>query len=134
MAYWLLKTEPDEFSYQDLVQVGRERWNGVRNFTALKYIKQMNPGDLAFIYHTGCQKAIVGVAEVITPAYPDPEEIQSYFVVVDIIPRYPLPTPVSLKQIKENPIFFEWELVRLPRLSAMPVKPEYWDLIHKGLR
>lgn len=131
MAYWLLKTEPESFSYMDLERGGREPWNGVRNFSALRYIRQMNPGDLAFIYHTGRERAIVGVAEVVSPAYPDPQENSFKYVVVDIIPRYRLERPITLRQIKENPYFSEWELTRLPRLSVMPVKEEYWNAIRE---
>lgn len=131
MAYWLLKTEPETFSYADLQRLGQDRWNGVRNFTALKHMRHMQNGDLAFIYHTGKEKAIVGVAEVIKTAYPDPEEENPRYVVVDVAPRYPISRPVTLKEIKQNPIFRDWELVRQSRLSVMPAPKEYWELIHQ---
>ena len=131
MAYWLAKTEPDAFSYQDLERLGRDRWDGVRNFVALRHIGKMQPGDRIFIYHTGKTKAIVGVAQVISPAYPDPAEQDPRLVVVDVEPLYPLIRPVTLKEVKQNPAFQEWELVKQSRLSVMPVSEPHWRLIHE---
>lgn len=131
MAYWLLKTEPETYSYADLEALGTDRWDGVRNFRALKHMRAMQPGDLAFIYHTGREKAIIGTAEVITRAYPDPEETDPRYVVVDVKPLAKLPRPVTLREIKANPIFAHWELVTQPRLSVMPVTPEHWQEIHR---
>jgi predicted RNA-binding protein with PUA-like domain len=131
MVYWLVKTEPQEYSYFDLVRLGRDRWNGVRNFRAIKNIKAMSPGDQVFVYHTGKEKAIVGIAEVVSTPYPDPTAGDPRFMVVDMAPRYKLPHTVSLKTVKQNPVFQEWELVNQPRLSVMPVKAEYWALIHQ---
>lgn len=130
MPFWLLKTEPESYSYSDLERLGRDRWNGVKNFAALKHMRQMLPGDLAFIYHTGQEKAIVGVGEIVSAAYPDPLEQDPRFVVVDIEPRCRLARTVSLREIKENPAFREWELVRQPRLSVMPVAESWWRSIH----
>ncbi|MDT8899924.1 EVE domain-containing protein [Anaeroselena agilis] len=129
MAFWLMKTEPDEFAYDDLARLGRDRWNGVRNFRALAFMRRMATGDLTFIYHTGKEKAIVGVAEVVAPAYPDPNVDDKRFVVVDVAPRYRLPRPVTLREIKNDQAFAAWELARLPRLSVMPVPPELWQRI-----
>lgn len=131
MNYWLAKTEPDSFSYADLERLGSDRWNGVRNFTALNHIKNMHPGDQLFIYHTGKEKSIIGVAEAISEPYQDPAEIDSRFVVIDVAPRYLLPRPVTLKEIKANPAFQSWELVRQSRLSVMPVREDHWQLIHQ---
>lgn len=131
MAYWLVKTEPEAYSYFDLIRLGRDRWNGVRNFRAIKNLKVMTPGDQVFVYHTGKEKAIVGVAEVVSMPYPDPVAGDPRLIVVDFVPRYQLPQTVSLKTIKQNPAFYEWELVHQPRLSVMPVKEEYWALIHQ---
>lgn len=130
MAYWLAKTEPESYSYNDLERLGRDSWNGVKNFTALKHLNNMNPGDLIFIYHTGKEKAIVGVAEVVSQPYPDPTETDKRFIVADVEPRYRLNRPVSLAEIKQNPVFGEWELVRQSRLSVMPVTPAHWSLVH----
>jgi predicted RNA-binding protein with PUA-like domain len=129
VAFWLMKTEPDEFGYDDLVRLGRDRWNGVRNFRALAHMREMAAGDLVFIYHTGKEKAIVGVAEVLAPAYPDPAGDDGRFVVVDVAPRYRLQRPVTLREVKSDPAFAAWELARLPRLSVMPVPPELWRRI-----
>lgn len=134
MAYWLAKTEPESFSYSDLEKLGRDRWNGVKNFAALKHISNMTPGDEIFIYHTGKEKAIVGVAEVVSSAYPDPNETDERLIVADVEPRYRLPRPVTLKEIKSNSIFQNWELVRQSRLSVMPVAPEHWQLIHQAAK
>ncbi|QJW45805.1 EVE domain-containing protein [bacterium BFN5] len=130
MAYWLAKTEPESYSYEDLERLGRDPWNGVKNFTALKHISNMRPGDLVFIYHTGKEKAIVGVAEVVSQPYPDPTETDKRFIATDVEPRYRLDRPISLKEIKQNPVFDEWELVRQSRLSVMPVTAEHWSLVH----
>lgn len=129
MSYWLAKTEPDTFSYADLERLGRDKWNGVRNFAALRNMKNMKPGDLVFIYHTGKEKAIVGVAEVVSAAYPDPDETDARFIVVDVAPRQRLSRPVTLKEIKANPLFSDWELVRQARLSVMPVTSQNWQQI-----
>lgn len=129
MAYWLLKTEPETFSYPDLERIGRDRWNGVKNFVALRYMRDMKPGDLSFIYHTGKEKAIVGIAEIVSPFYPDPAETDSRFIVIDIEPRGRLPRPVTLKEIKADAGFSDWQLVTQSRLSVMPVREEYWQKV-----
>lgn len=128
MAYWLMKTEPEEYSYYYLEQKKQDVWDGVKNFAALKNIKSMRPGDLAFIYHTGKEKSIIGVAEVFTQPYPDPKD--SSLTIVGIVPKYRLNRPVSLAEIKRDPVYSNWELTRLPRLSVMPVPPEFWSRIH----
>lgn len=133
MAYWLLKTEPEEFSFADLMRKGREPWNGVRNPTALKHMRAMKPGDLAFIYHTGKERQIVGVGRVVSEPYPDSTAGDPRIVLVDVAPEFPLPSPVSLSTIKGDPQFGDWELVRQSRLSVMPVSPEHWQtLLHMG--
>lgn len=131
MSYWLLKTEPGEYGYDDLERSDIDRWDGVRNFTALSYIRKMKPGDRAFIYHTGKIKSIVGTAEILSEPYPDPRENDPRFVVVDLKAQYRLQNPISLAVIKQRPEFAGWELVRVPRLSVMPVKEEHWKLIHE---
>lgn len=129
MAYWLMKTEPDEFGFGDLERVGREPWNGVRNATALRHMRQMRRGDLVLIYHTGNEKAVIGIAEVAAEAYPDPTEADPRFVVVDVALRQRLPRPVTLSEIKADPQFADWELVRISRLSVMPVSDQHWQAI-----
>lgn len=129
MAYWLAKTEPDTFSYADLERLGKDRWNGVRNFAALRHMRQMQPGDLVFIYHTGKEKAITGIAEVISRSYPDPDSEDSRFIVVDFTPKQWLTRPVTLKEIKQSQEFNNWELVTQSRLSVMPVSTEHWQKV-----
>lgn len=129
MAYWLLKTEPEEFSWGMLVAREREPWTGVRNATALKNLRAMAPGDLAFIYHTGDERQVVGIAQVALAAYPDPTAADDKFVAVDVTPVRALARPVTLAQIKADPAFAEWALVRQSRLSVMPVPDELWTRI-----
>jgi len=131
MAHWLMKTEPDEFSYADLEQRGREPWNGVRNATALKHIRSMKPGDTFLFYHTGDEKAIVGVGRIISEPYPDPTVDDPKLVQVDTAPVYRFATPVTLAQVKADPRFAQWELVRQSRLSVMPVSEEFWSALHE---
>lgn len=130
MNYWLFKTEPDCFNYSDLEKLGRDDWNGVRNFVALKFMRQMHNKDLGFIYHTGKEKAIVGVAQIEGTYYQDPKETDSKWITIDVTPRYRFNKSVTLAQIKAETDFQDWELVRLSRLSIMPVPENIWKLIH----
>lgn len=120
-AFWLLKSEPNEYSFEDLEREGRAVWDGVKNNLALKHMRSVKPGDEAFFYHTGKEKAIVGIARVETAAYPDPEADEERIVVFDLSPVRRLTKPVTLDSIKESGQFGDWELVRMPRLSVMPV-------------
>ncbi len=129
MAYWLLKTEPEEYGYSDLERSGRGRWDGVRGIQALRNIRRIAIGDLAFIYHTGKEKAIVGIAEVIAAPYPDPNETDDKLLVFDLVPRARLNQSVSLHAVKSWPELAEWELVRQPRLSVMPVPDLAWQMV-----
>lgn len=126
MGYWLMKTEPEEFSYADLERRGREPWNGVRNPLALRHMRSMQAGDLALIYHTGNERCIVGIAQVLSPVYPDPQATDERLVVVDVAPYARLARPISLAEIKADLRFAQWELVRQSRLSVMPVSSEHW--------
>ena len=128
-AYWLLKSEPADYSYEDLERDGRAVWDGIRNPLALKYIRQALPGDRAFIYHTGKQKTIVGIARVETEAYPDPEQTDERLLVFQVSPQQRLRQPVTLSSIKSEAGFRGWELVRMPRLSVMPVPGKTWKQI-----
>jgi len=133
MAYWLLKSEPDTFSWADQVARGAEGepWTGVRNHQAKNFLKQMAIGDLAFFYHTGDEKQIVGVVEVIKDAYPDPTD-PAWFA-VDVKAREALKKPVSLAAMKADPALAELALVKSPRLSVQPVSDEHWHyLVGKG--
>lgn len=127
MAYWLLKSEPDGFSWADQVARGAagEPWTGVRNHQAKNFLKQMAIGDLAFFYHTGDEKQIVGVVEVVKTAYKDPTD-PAWFA-VDVAARVALDKPVSLSSIKADPALTEMALVKSPRLSVQPVSSAHWQ-------
>jgi predicted RNA-binding protein with PUA-like domain len=125
-AYWLLKSEPDVYSYADLERDGATIWDGVANNAALKYMRTMQPGDLALIYHTGDERQAVGLAELTSLPYPDPQAGDPKLVVVDLRPLRSLPQPVGLATIKADPFFAGFELVRQARLSVVPVSPEHW--------
>jgi len=127
--YWLLKTEPTVYSYDDLVKEKKTVWSGVSNNAALKHLRSMKKGDLAFIYHTGDEKAVVGIAEVVSGPYADPGAGDPKLVVVDLKPKGLLKNPVSLAAIKADPRFAGFALVRIARLSVMPVDKPVWDAI-----
>jgi len=129
--HWLLKTEPSTYSYADLERDKKAVWDGVSNALALKHLRLMKRGDLAFIYHTGDEKQIVGIADVTSAAYPDPKEKDARLVVVDLKPRERLARPVTLAEVKALTEFRDFELVRMGRLSVMPVSGERWKKLMK---
>lgn len=129
VAYWLLKTEPAEYSFDQLVADRRTTWDGVSNNLALKYMRAMEKGDKALIYHTGRERAIIGIAEILSAPYQDPSVKDARRVVVDIKPVRKLPRPVSLAELRDNKTFRDFELLRNSRLSVMPVKEMYWKTI-----
>jgi predicted RNA-binding protein with PUA-like domain len=131
MAYWLLKSEPSVYSYADLVKDKKTTWDGISNNLALKYVRQVKKGDLALIYHTGDEKAIVGIAEVASAPYADPKQKDPKLAVFDIKPSKKLSRLVALAEIKANQKLQGFELVRLARLSVMPVTEEYWEILMK---
>ncbi len=131
MNRWLLKTEPEEYSYDDLVRDGVGVWDGVSNNWALQHIRAMRPGDEAFIYHTGKRRAIAGIARVVSAPYPDPGLDDPRRAVVDVQAVQPLPEPVGLKRIKADPRFAELLLVKSSRLSVMPVAAQHWRALCK---
>lgn len=128
MAYWLLKSEPDAFSWDDLVAKGAkgEPWTGVRNFTARNNMKAMAIGDLCFFYHSNIGKEIVGVCEVIALAHPDPTDDTGKWKCVDVRAREPVPRPVTLADVKANPRLSDMALVKAARLSVQPVTEAEW--------
>lgn len=128
-SYWLLKTEPTTYSYEQLLQDGKAVWDGVRNNLALKYMREMQPGDHVMIYHSGGQKAVVGQAKVLKAAYADPKQEDPKLVVVDLAPSGALPHPITLTAIKADPSLADLPLVRMPRLSVMPVPAAAWKTI-----
>ncbi len=125
--YWLLKTEPSDYSYANLKRDGKTVWDGVSNNLALKHLRNIKAGDLAFLYHTGKERALVGIAEVISDPYPDPKKSDAKLAVVDVKAREELPQSVSLAAVKADSEFSDFLLVRLPRLSVMPVTPPQWN-------
>lgn len=129
--YWLLKTEPSAYSYSDLLREQETVWDGVANNLALKHLRNMKKGDLAFIYHSGKEKALVGLAEVISGPYPDPERQDPKMVVVDVRAAERLGRAVSLADVKGDPAFADFPLVRMPRLSVVPVSPAQWRRLLK---
>ena len=129
MAYWLLKTEPEEYSFDDLLLDGKTVWDGVTNNWALTYLRQMQKGDKTLIYHTGNSRQIVGIAVVDSAVYPDPKRDNIKLVVVDIVPYLKLKIPIHLKDLKNDPFFNDMPLVRFSRLSVMPVEKKHWDKI-----
>jgi predicted RNA-binding protein with PUA-like domain len=131
MNYWLFKTEAETFSWEMQKKRGAkgEPWSGVRNFAAAKHMKAMKKGDLGFFYHTGDEKQIVGIVEVIAEYKPDPTDETGRFGLVDVKAVKDVPEPVTLAQVKADPKLKGMVLVREPRLSVQPVTPEQWKHI-----
>ena len=127
MNYWLVKTEPDGYSWDNLMKDKKTVWDGVRNFQARSHLKKMEKGDIIFIYHTGDEKAIIGLAQVTKAAFPDPKDAE--WVVVELAAQKALKKPVTLAQIKSDKRLSDMVLVRASRLSVQPVKPAEYDLI-----
>jgi predicted RNA-binding protein with PUA-like domain len=134
MAYWLLKTEPEEFSWDEQVKRGAkgEAWSGVRNFTARNNLKQMKKGDKFFFYHTGGEKQVVGIGEVTREAFPDPTaKTGEHWIAVQTAAVEPVPKPVALATIKAEPKLKDMALVKYSRLSVQPVTAGEWKLVCK---
>jgi predicted RNA-binding protein with PUA-like domain len=127
--YWLVKSEPGEFSWDQLVANGVEPWTGVRSHAGRNHLKAMRLGDRAFFYHSNIGKQIVGVVEVVHAAYPDPTAATGEWVSVDVRAVGPMPRPVNLAAIKADPAFADLALVRQGRLSVLPVSPANWSRI-----
>ena len=131
---WLFKEEPTHYSYDDLVRDGKTSWSGVRNAVAQKHLRGVKKGDRIFYYHTGDEKAVVAVARAATDAYPDPQDEDGKLYAVDVAPVEKLPRPVTLKAIKAEAALQEMPLVRIGRLSVMPVSEKEWEKILKMSR
>ena len=129
--YWLLKSEPDTWSWDNQVKEGASMWDGVRNYQARNNLKEMKKNDLCFFYHSVTEKSIVGIVKVVKEYYPDPTDKTDRFVVVDVKATKKLKNPVSLDQIKENNKLKNIALVKQSRLSVMPLKKDEWDIIIK---
>lgn len=127
MAFWILKTEPSAYSFDDLVRQGRAVWDGVTNPLALKHLRSMREGDEVLIYHTGGEKAAVGLSEVVGAPYPDPENAK--LTVVDLRPVKRLPRAVTLAEIRAAAALKDLALVRMPRLSVVPANAAQWKAL-----
>ena len=131
MKYWLLKSEPDTWSWDNQVKEGASMWDGVRNYQARNNLKEMKKNDLCFFYHSVTERSIVGIVKVVKEYYPDPTDKTGRFVVVDVKAMKKLKNPVSLDQIKENSKLKDIALVKQSRLSVMPLKKTEWEIIIK---
>ena len=131
MAYWLVKSEPSKYSWQQMEADRRTHWDGVRNFQAANNLKAMKTGDRAFFYHSNDGLDVVGIVEIVKEAYPDPSDKQGRFVMVDVRPLQPVKTPVTLAAIKAEPKLADLALVKQSRLSVVPVAAEEWRIICK---
>jgi predicted RNA-binding protein with PUA-like domain len=134
MAYWLLKTEPEEFSWDDQVKRGKkgETWSGVRNFKARSYLKEMKKGEKFFFYHTGDEKQVVGIGEIAVAFFPDPTAAKGEpWVAVTTTALEPLPKPVTLAAVKAEPKLKDMALTKYARLSVQPVTDAEWKLVCK---
>jgi predicted RNA-binding protein with PUA-like domain len=129
MSNWLFKEEPTHYSYDDLVRDGRTSWTGVRNALAQKHLRSVKKGDRIFFYHTGDEKAIVGIAKAADAAYPDPADKSGKLYAVDVLPVKKLKSAVTLASVKADKAFADFPLTRMPRLSVMPVPDETWERI-----
>ena len=129
--YWIVKTEPSTYSYDDLERQKTAVWDGVKNNLALKHLRQMKPGDRLLIYHTGDEKAVVGLAEVVSEPYPDPKQQDAKRTVVDLRALGRLPRPVPLAEIKKDRAFADLGLVRVGRLSVMPASADQFKRLLK---
>lgn len=130
-ARWLFKSDPDTYSFFDLERDRKTVWDGVSNNLALKHLRGARKGDSVLIYHTGDEKAVVGLAEVASDPYPDPKQKDPRLAVVDLAARHRLARPVTLDEIKKQAALKSFDLVRLPRLSVMPVSDAQWNTIMK---
>ena len=131
IKYWLLKSEPNAWSWENQVKEGASMWDGVRNYQARNNLKEMKKNDLCFFYHSVTERSIIGIVKVVKEYYPDPTDKTGRFVVVDVKATRKLKNPVSLDQIKENNRLQDIALVKQSRLSVMPLKKTEWDIIIK---
>ncbi len=129
MAYWLMKSEPGEYSWDDLVAEKRDYWDGVRNYQASNNMKAMKKGDKAFFYHSVKAREIVGIMKIVKEYYPDHTDPTGRFGMVDVAPVRPFKTPVNLTQIKADPRFADISLVRQSRLSVLPLSAAHWKAL-----
>lgn len=126
---WLFKSDPEHYSYQDLARDRETVWDGVSNNLALKNLRNVRRGDEVMIYHSGSERAVVGLAKVLSDPYADPKSKDARLMVVEIAARGTVPRPVGLDEIKKQPGLRDFDLVRLPRLSVMPLSEKQWEAV-----
>lgn len=131
MAYWLIKSEPDAFSWQEQIRNDIEPWTGIRNHQAKKNLQTMRKNDLAFFYHSNVGKEIVGIVRIVKEAYPDPTDLENKWYCIDVKTVCSLPHPVTLKTIKTEPDLQDIALIKQSRLSVMPISALHWDKLCK---
>ncbi len=131
MSYWLLKSEPNTWSWEDQTKVKKDMWDGVRNYQARNNLMKMKKGDLCFFYHSVKEKQIIGIVKVVKEFYPDPTDSTGRFVVVDVAKEKKLDNPVSLEQIKKQKKLSHIALIKQSRLSVMPIDKKAWNEIIK---
>jgi predicted RNA-binding protein with PUA-like domain len=129
MVYWLIKSEPDAYSWAQMQQDKRTYWSGVRNHQAAGNLRAMKIGDLAFFYHSNVGKEVVGIVEIVATAYPDPSDETKKFVMVDVAYKKSMPKPVTLAQMKSEKALSNLQLIKQSRLSVVPVRSEEWQKI-----
>lgn len=128
---WLFKTEPSSYSFDQLERDGKTVWDGVKNAVARKHLGAVRRGDVVLVYHTGDEKAVIGLAKAASDAYPDPKQKDPKAFVVDLAPGKRLPRPVTLAELKQQPTLKDFPLVRIPRLSVMPIAASEWKVIER---
>jgi predicted RNA-binding protein with PUA-like domain len=129
MSYWLAKSDPETYGWTDLLRDKKTSWDGVRNYKARNYIREMKPGDLVLFYHSGEEKAVVGCMKVLSDAYQDSTSEEAIWSAVDVTPAWKLKSPVTLSSIKAEPLLMDIHLVREARLSVMPLEKAAFDRI-----
>ncbi|MFA6099347.1 MAG: EVE domain-containing protein [Patescibacteria group bacterium] len=129
MAYWLMKTSPEVFSWDMLTERGKTRWDGVRNYQARNYMREMKPDDLVLIYHTGDEPGVAGIAKVVSEAYDDPATEEGNWTVIEIEPVIKMTRSVSSDEIRYTPVLNVLQLFNQPKLSVMPVTGAQWELL-----
>jgi predicted RNA-binding protein with PUA-like domain len=129
MSYWLVKSDPDTYGWSDLVRDGKTTWDGIRNYKARNYLREMKPGDLVLFYHSGEEKSVVAAVKILSEPFPDKTSEEDIWSAVDVAPAWTLKSPVTLSRIKAEPLLRNIHLVREGRLSVMPLEKEAFDLI-----
>jgi len=129
MAFWLMKTNPEVFNWDMLTEKDKTRWDGVRNYQARNNLREMKPGDLAFMFHTEPEPGAVGVMKIVSEAYDDPESSEGNWAVIDVEPVAKIERPVSQDEIRNTPVLNVLPIKSQPKLTVMPVSEEQWDLI-----